>query len=779
LVTARDISEIEALKLEKKRFEKRFQVMFSALNDAVFLHPLVEESFDYFAEVNDSACEKYGYTREEFLQMSAPDITEKEIAEYHKTKEHRKLLHEKGHMIFDAVHIKKNGEKFPVEINSSIFVDDGKTFILSVVRDLSERKKAAETIAEKELLYKSLANSGQAFIWNTDINKECTYVNDIWLNYTGRSLEEELGHGWLESIHEADRLACKEIFEEAFEKREKCSISYRLRRHDGEYRWIQDDGSPLYNQSGEFIGYIGHCLDIQAQRDLLKLVQEKEELLEEAQKVAKLGSYSFQIAKQKWFSSKGLDIIFGIDSDYERSYQGWLDIIHPEDLDEMNLYVTQEVIQKQQPFDKRYRIVQQSTKETRWVHGLGNLKTNEEGELYLFGIIQDITENIKIENELIHAKDKAEESDQLKTAFLANMSHEIRTPMNGILGFSSLLKNKDLDDDKKNTYLDVIEKSGYRMQNIVNDLIDISKIEAGQIELNLQRQSVFPLLTDLHEFFKLEAQVRKLDFNFELDDKLKCLQLSYDRPRLSQVLTNLLKNAFKFTNKGSVELKAYVSNTDVHFHVKDTGIGIAEDMQSVVFERFRQADPSFSSKYDGAGLGLSISAAFVEMHGGKLEVNSQPGQGSEFYFSIPITHPLDDLDDEFSTGKRRKKDQMPSVLIAEDDEVSYQYLNEIFALHKISTLRAKSGAEVIQKLFKHRDIAFILMDLKMPVMDGIEATQRIKRMNPKIPIIAQTAFAHENDREKAIKAGCDDYISKPIEKEVLEILIRKYIGTED
>jgi PAS domain S-box-containing protein len=383
--------------------------------------------------------------------------------------------------------------------------------------------------------------------------------------------------------------------------------------------------------------------------------------------------------------------------------------------------------------------------------------------------------------ELERAKEKAEESDRLKTAFLANMSHEIRTPMNGILGFAELLKSPTLTGGKMHQYIKIIQQSGRRMLTIINDLIDISKIEAGQIEYRKEETSINKLINNLYAFFKPEVEQKGISFycSGELSEGKSIIET--DRTKLTQVLTNLLKNAVKFTEKGRIgfgyTLKKLSGEKgkNLEFFVEDTGSGITNETKDKIFERFWQGDLSYTKEYEGTGLGLSISKAYVELLGGKIWVESKPGKGSAFFFTVPYKVPQ-------AAKKYKRARKMKSartyrdftVLIAEDDDISFMYLREILRDLNVKILYAENGSKAVELIKSHPKVNMVLMDLKMPVLNGLEATRQIKEIRPGLPVIAQTAFASPIDEQRSMEAGCDDFMAKPIDRNLLIEKINKY-----
>jgi CheY-like chemotaxis protein len=342
-----------------------------------------------------------------------------------------------------------------------------------------------------------------------------------------------------------------------------------------------------------------------------------------------------------------------------------------------------------------------------------------------------------------------------------------------------LLKEPNLSSDKQQQYIEIIERSGHRMLNIINDIIDISKIEAGLIKLNIVESNINLQLEYIYTFFKpeVEAKGMKLAYRNSLTEKESIIKT--DREKVFAILTNLVKNAIKYSKAGEIEFGNIKRNGYLEFYVKDTGIGIPKDRQQAIFERFIQADLEDLHARQGAGLGLAITKSYVEMLGGEIWVESEEGIGSTFYFTLPCHTESEDTKTVnkvvLADGKESLINDL-KILIAEDDETSDMLISINVKKLSKDVIHAKTGIETVEICRTNPDIDVILMDIKMPGLNGYEATRQIRQFNKNVVIIAQTAYGLTNDREKAIEAGCNDYISKPINKDALLAIIQKYFG---
>ncbi len=439
-------------------------------------------------------------------------------------------------------------------------------------------------------------------------------------------------------------------------------------------------------------------------------------------------------------------------------------------------------------YDGEWEVTTKNGDKRVWAFSSSPIGKLSDGRKAVTSMAVDITDRKIIENkinkqneELIIAKEKAEESDRLKSAFLANMSHEIRTPMNGILGFTNLLQEPNLSGNEQQKYIDIIQKSGNRMLNTVNDIIDISRIESGLVDLSVSEVNINEQLKDLHSFFKPEASKKGIQLiinnTISKEDNI-CIT---DLEKLISIITNLIKNAIKFTDHGTIEIGYNINkdngSTKVEFYVKDSGIGIPKDRQEAIFDRFVQADIEDKQANQGSGLGLAISKVYAEMLGGKIWVDSEPGLGTTFYFDIeynsgPELKPLTENDEQIL--KQDNINGRLSILVVEDDETSKELISILIKKMAKEIINVSSGLDAVEVCRNNTDIDLILMDIQLPDMNGYEATRQIREFNKDVIILAQTAYALAGDKEKAIDMGCNDYISKPINKAKLDELIKKH-----
>ncbi len=396
-------------------------------------------------------------------------------------------------------------------------------------------------------------------------------------------------------------------------------------------------------------------------------------------------------------------------------------------------------------------------------------------------VTRNITESKNAKREIVSALEKAEKSDKLKSAFLANMSHEIRTPMNSIIGFSDLLSTVT-SDEKRNEFVELIKKNGSNLLMIINDILDISKIEAGLVKITKTQFNINEELKYLYDSFsghpKILSGLIKLKLRLGLSDKNA--MINTDRTKFNQIMTNLINNAIKFTNEGFVEFGYSIhlkkGSPIVKFFVRDSGIGISRNDIDIIFDRFRQADINDTSALGGTGLGLAICKGFVDALKGTIGVDSEKGKGSFFYFTLPYSKSSDNESIEEETFLPKDVNwSNKTILIVEDNVSNYKLLEAYLSFTEAFVLRAANGKMAVKICKKIDNIDLVLMDIKMPEMDGIEATKQIRKINKSLPIIAQTAYASDSNRDECFEAGCNDYFIKPVSRNRFIAVLSKFL----
>ena len=662
-----------------------------------------------------------------------------------------------------------------------------------------------DLMINKENLRITLNSIGDAVI-ATDIDGRITRINPAAEALTGWGSESAIGRLTDEVLNLIDSDTGKKISDPVGRILEN-GRAFKLSSHtilvgkDKRKYYISDSAAPIYNDKQELCGVVLVFSDITESFNQAEKLRNSEERLHLAISGTNAGLWDWfmdsgnVIYNERWAQIIGYKL-----SELEPlSFRTWQSRVHPEDL-----IKTEELIETHSKGRIAY-IENESRirhKDGRWIwimtRGMIVQRDKQGNPLRMTGTVVDITrqktiemelkkqveENValneeylaqnkeliksieqirKINEELKVAKQNAEESYRLKSAFLANMSHEIRTPMNGIIGFSELLKDARLPEERRMYFAGIVIDSSKQLLTIVNDILDISRIETGKVSLNYEEVVINDLISVLYAFFEPQTGSKeiKLMIHKPLDNPESTIQT--DRTRLRQVLTNLLNNAIKFTNLGHIKFGYRLVEGFMEFYVEDTGIGIPADLHEKIFEPFRQAELEITHQYGGTGLGLTISRKLVELLGGKMWLDSKPGKGSVFHFTLPYRSgmPTENIAVNHETKFKNKFSDM-IVLVVEDDEVNYLFLETILSKSNIRTLRAINGIEAVDMCTNNPDIRLVLMDIKLPFMNGYEATKRIKKIKPDLPVIAQTAYAMHEDRNKAFEAGCDGYISKPI-----------------
>ncbi len=652
-------------------------------------------------------------------------------------------------------------------------------------RDITEQRRVEEQLKESEKKYRLLATNTLDSIWTTDMHLNLTFVNDTVIDLLGYTPEEIYKLNLAEItppeslkiiMNEGKKLIAK--YKQGKIVQAKFEIQHF--KKDGKLIDVKVTTNLLVDEKGTILGFQGRTVDISLRKEMETKLKRSEKLSRSITESAADAIISINSEGKILLWNPAASDMFGYNK--EEMINRNLSEIIPEQYKFSHSHALKKIKKTTGMEKSDRRIIEISARRkdgTEFPIELSLSSWEISGEKYYTGIIRDISERKKYEKELETALEKAQESDRLKTAFLANMSHEIRTPMNGILGFSNLLKDPNLTHVERKEYTDIINKSSDRLLNTMSDLIEISKIESGQVEITKTKISVNKLLDELFDLFQHDAFKKGLSFSIAPGLSDEKATITTDKGKLQRILSNLIKNANKFTEKGGVSFGYVVKGKFLEFFVKDTGIGVPYNRQQAIFNRFEQADIEDTRAFQGSGLGLSISKAYTEMLGGNIWLTSEEGKGSTFRFTIPYdTREKTATEPEAKATKTRQKENTDinrQLLIVEDEETSSLYLETILKDMFAKISFAKTGKEAVEICRNNSTIDIILMDIKMPEMNGYEATREIRKFNKNVIIIAQTAHALAGDKTKALEAGCNDYISKPINKTILFKIIKNLL----
>ncbi len=602
----------------------------------------------------------------------------------------------------------------------------------------------------------------------TDAKGNYSYISPSHKTITGRG-EEVLGRSIVEHVHPDDLEKVISAIRAGRDKNFENKVEYRYLHPEKGYVWFESVGKRHYNAQGKLLGLI-------TTRDISSRKKFEQELL-------RLG----RAVEQSPVSI----IITDID--------GNIEYVNPI-FTERTGYKTEEVIGKNPRFLKteyntaeEYQHLWHTIKSGKtWRGELCNRKKNgeyiwemsnitpvmdSEGHIINYlAVKEDITEKKQLIDQLIEAKEKAEESSRLKTAFINTISHEVRTPLNGIIGFSGLLADPQVDPESKAEFLRNLDESSDRLLNTVSDILEVSMIVSGNRKVKPKAFNLIDLLEQVYEKYKAAGEKANNSFELNTPPSHPDFDLYSDPDAVKAILTELLENAFKFTNDGHIELGAGLQGDTIRIFVKDTGMGIAPERHKLIFDFFTHTGTSSTRLYEGSGLGLSIAKGLTDLLEGRIDLQSEPQKGTQFTLLLPKHLSGQKMKPE-ETVKVQLSPLNRKILVVEDEDMNYLYLNRILSMNQLNdVIRASNGQEAIDKVKQEEDICLVLMDLKLPVMGGLDATRIIREINPGLPIIAITAYAMDADKQKALQAGCAAYLSKPYSKEELMKLLNKFLG---
>ncbi len=615
--------------------------------------------------------------------------------------------------------------------------------------------------------------------WFKDAEGNFNQANGLLLKSLNKELAEIIGKGTREVFDKEDARQSDEEDREVFKTGKTRHANYSRAK-----RIFETVNFPVFDKAGKITGTGGYQNDITNLSNSLQALHREREYLE-----ALLENMPFYI----FFTDKQHRYI-RVNSLMAKL----LRVSHPDQAAGKNIHdffskrVSRKMLEEDrsiletgEPIINRIIYFEDEGVDGFWMEKNKIPIRDERGVITMIvGIYKDVSDMMKIENELKKARDRAQVSDRLKTSFLANMSHEIRTPMNGILGFTNLLRDPDLTGEQKDLYLKHIDNSSNQLLHIIDDIIDISKIESGQLKITNRPVRINAILDEVYSsfFHRIRGDAKgqkKVAFNLKKGEKSHDFTIVTDDYRLRQIINNILDNAIKFTKEGQI-IFGYTTrnNRYIEFYVCDTGVGIPAGKTDIIFDRFGQVSNKKLYQPSGTGLGLPISKSLVNLMGGEMWVDSTEGKGSTFFFTLPlvIEAAVEELQDPISNKTYNWSNKR--ILVAEDEELNWLFIKEMLRKTGAEILRAKDGKEVLV-IAKKLVLDVILMDIKMPEMNGIEATRQIRTFNREIPIIAQTAYVMAEEKEESMQAGCNHFVTKPLDRTIVMELIDSYFKMKE
>lgn len=766
-ITVLDITERIKAEEELKETHKLVNTLISHLQGLVYK---CRNDKDFTMEyLSEGALELTGYSPKELLQnsqLSYNDLIHKEDREYVWKEVQKAVAKREYYEIVYRIKTKHDETRWVWEKGEGIFIKSGELeYLEGFITDITHRKNIEEALRESQQLFQTLSQVSPVGIFRTRLDGYTTYVNPEWLQLSGLTIEESLGFGWLNAVHPDDRTHLVAKWESDVKLKGPSLAEYRFLRPDGSIVWVIGNAVPERMDSN-VVGYIGTITDITERKKAEIAIRKSEEkyrrIFENVQDVyyeTALDGKIIEVSPSINILTNGRYTM----SDFigKSMYDFYLD-------SSVSEQIKSEL--KQKGFVSDYEIALTNHEDLIIPCSISaKLIFDSEGHPdKIIGSMRDITDRKNASDALMFAKEKAEASDKLKTDFLNNISHEVRTPLNGILGFAEIISLQDLSEDEKKDSLAMLFESSNRLLNTITNYMDISLITSGSLSVNKKDFAPSQMLKRLLNSFEPACLTRNLKLILDIPDRKENFVVKSDQEICQKILSHFLDNAIKFTETGSIHFGFDYKDDLLEFHVRDTGIGINTDSFNSIFDMFAKENRSTYKVSEGSGLGLSIAKGMSEAIGGKIRVESEWGVGSCFYLSIPAGNiNIEYVPVNVEKGLNQAKPEY-QILVAEDDETNFYYLNALLLREtNAKILHAANGREAIELFKANQHIRLILMDIKMPEIDGFEATRQIKLINPDVKIIAITAYAMSGDEDRIIAAGCDGYLSKPINRKSL------------
>ncbi|WP_158442180.1 PAS domain S-box protein [Planktothrix agardhii] len=716
-------------------------------------------------------------------------------------KSRRNLVNEQ-----EWTYIRKDGSRFPVSLSVTALKDDNDQIIgfLGIANDISDRKEAEIALIESETKFRRLVEGINDLIWSTDKNGAFSYLSPQFQTLFGLEVNEWIGKKFTDLVHPDDLDGLISAYKQSIRSQQKTSnIEFRHLHQNGDYIWVSINTTPIINSEGIVIGGHGILADISDRKVTEAALRASDQRWQFALERAGDGIFDWNVQTNEIFYSKQWKGILGYaDDEIENKFKSWEDLVHPDDLAQCYADVNKYLNNETQLYETEHRL-RCKDGSYKWILARGGaIERGADGQvLRMMGTHTDLSDRKQAEVQLQKINEELLRATKLKDEFLANMSHELRTPLNSILGMSESLKDEILGslNEKQLKAIGIVESSGEHLLSLINDILDLSKISSGMMELNTESVSVKNLCDSSLVFVRQQAFQKKVQLNSNIPKNIN--KINVEERRIRQVLINLLTNAVKFTpSEGQVNLLVAVGGGDtwqgeatipqriklmnspmIVFQIVDTGIGIAPKDLQRLFQPFVQVSSSLNRQYEGTGLGLALVKQIVELHGGQVMAESKIGKGSSFSVALPYDISQSSAPESTTVSTTLEPvvidpDHAPLILLAEDNEANIDTFTAYLTAINYRIAIARNGEEAVA-MAKSESPDIIIMDIQMPGMDGLEAIGLIRAdaSIAAIPIIALTALAMEGDRERCLAAGANEYLAKPVKFRQLNTVIQQIL----
>lgn len=731
-----------------------------------------------------------GYSMEEVIGKNPGKVLQGPLSKPDTIQQFREALAAGTDFDCELINYKKDHTPYWVNIRCQAFTDHEGNIegYFAIEEDITSRKHTEELLAESRLRLEVAINATGAALWDWDISNNTVYYSPTWkqtLGYTEDEIQLNL-HEWIDRIHHED-------FEETMKKLNDClegkvdtyEAELRLRHKSGNYIQVLDRGKiTRYDKNGKPARMTGIAFNISLLKETQQKLKESEARWNAALEGSEFGVWEWDIPANNIYFSPKLKELYGYKPDeLQPTTEFWINSCHPDDLPHSRNELNKLIEGKTDKFQSDRRVYNKNG-EIRWFRSLGVVSSRDKQGIpvKLVGSVSDITDQKKMEEDLINAKTVAESNVRTKRRFLANMSHEIRTPIHAVMGIAEQLGNTLLDE-KQQEYVNIIEDSSHALLGIINDVLDMAKIEEGKLRINKEEFRLQPVLSNIHQLYKEKAAQKGLKFTVSFDERLDRVLIG-DPFRVRQIILNIISNAVKFTENGSISLSCTLLNTadsccNILIECTDTGIGMSDEMKQRLFQDFSQEDDSFERRYGGSGLGLAITHELIHLMDGSIEVSSVKNKGTDIRITLPFMEKSTPPEETTLPGDIQSK-SLPMtamhVLIAEDNAFNRLLIQIMMDNNKISYDIAENGVQAVE-LASGKKYDLILMDIQMPEMDGLEASKLIRALpGGNLPIIAITANAVEEELNSYVSQGISGYLTKPFDENQLMNKIKEFIG---